>query len=254
MGDEKAGLKKAFDVGVGTGTEARLGRLLAYAQKEGMRWRCLGPCSELLSGDRPADGWCNTCRSRRAQGSLGTREESLARVGVPKKARNGFVEPGSPGCFQPEWPKAETGRGVGRSLADWRPGVWWCALIHGTTGSGKTMLAAELLWRAMNEKKARARWVRASAIASAVLSGGDVEQLHGSHVVVVDELGVGHDASPAWSAVEDFVCRRWEEDEPTLVTTNLTGEVLRAKSAPMFDRLLDGLVCRVHGESHRGKR
>jgi hypothetical protein len=244
----------AFRLGLGESAERRLNGLLAYAEaRGGLSWRCLGPCSEQLTGERPADGWCDTCRSRRrAAAATLDREGMLRLAGVPKRSRQPFVEPGQLGSFQPEgWPVVEHREGL--RLDAWRPGTWWCAFLRGPAGTGKSMLLAELLHRAMLAGH-RGLWLRASTIASMVLSGDGVEELMAPGLVIVlDELGVGHEAPAAWAAVEDFVCRRWEEAEPTLVTTNLAAKVLHARSAPLVDRLRDGLCCRLVGESHRGK-
>lgn len=77
-------------------------------------------------------------------------------------------------------------------------------------------------------------------------------------ILLLDDLGRGYDDKGGWnlSLQDEYFDLRWKNDSPTFVTTNLTGEQLRAW--PGWTRIIDRLVdpswmqsCTVAGESKR---
>jgi hypothetical protein len=214
---------------------------------EGMHWTC-PRCEIQYFGTPPASGVCQGCD--RPARRVPARDEALAHAGVPPRHLKPFREPGV-GGLQAAWPVDKAGRDCREWIAH-----GWCLLLTGTTGSGKSAIAAELLWRASRDQGVPARWVRAQELADLTLTGQGVavKSIAEARLLVIDELGIGHEGRPAWSAVEGVICRRWELELPTILTTNLTGASLRDHSAPMLDRFRDGMACKVAGESVRGQR
>jgi len=215
---------------------------------EGMQWTC-AKCGEKYVSIPPENGICQGChRPSRHRSELG-RSEALAAAGVPARFRHPFVEPG-PAGEQAAWPTTKDGT----PCTAWPDSSGWSLVLLGVTGTGKSVIAAELLWRTMR-KLGRGRWICASDIANLVLSGRavELEAVTSSPAVVVDEL-IGELAPPAWAAVESLICRLWEQETPTIITMNLSPPALLAKSAPLADRLRDGIVCRMDGASLRGRK
>lgn len=215
---------------------------------EGMHWTC-GRCGERYFGTPPENGICQGCYrpAHREQG----REEALRSIGVPQRHLRPFVEPGENG-MQREWPRSKDGA----VCTAWPDACGWALVLVGVTGSGKSAIAAELLWRAMRSRHRGGAWLRAAEIADQVLSGNAAAMRSAveSHLMVLDELGIGHESPAAWSVVENVICRRWEQEAATIITTNLSAGALLAKSAPMADRLRDGITCRLDGASLRGTK
>jgi hypothetical protein len=217
---------------------------------EGLSFRCPRCGERYTNAVPPPDGICDGCASidrRRAPG----RAEALAAAGVPKRHLHPFVEPG-PAGLQAAWPA--TSEGI--ACTAWPASSGWSLLLVGVTGAGKSAIAAELLWRAMRDRRGAGAWLRAAEIADQVLSGNAaaLRSALEASVLVIDELGIGHDGKPAWSVVENVVCRRWEQEASTLITTNLAKATLLAQSAPMVDRFRDGITCAIEGRSVRGSR
>jgi hypothetical protein len=214
---------------------------------DGMHWTC-ARCEQPYVGIPPENGICQGCH-RPARRELG-RAEALAAAGVPSRHLHPFAEPG-PNAKQASWPSTKNGT----SCTAWPEASGWCLVLTGVTGTGKSAIAAELLWRAMRSR-GRGLWVRAADVADRVLQGNSagIVAITSAPLVVLDELGIGHDAPAAWSAVESLICRLWEQETPTIITTNLLPAQLLAKSAPLADRLRDGIVCRMEGASLRGAK
>lgn len=214
---------------------------------EGLRWTCPLCGVTHVNSVPPENGICQGCHRIRAPQRL-SREQVLEAGGVPRRHWRPFVEPG-PAGLQPQWPIARDGR----DCREWlRHG--WCLLLTGSTGSGKSALAAELLLRAAADLRCSPRWARAQDLADMVLGGkrDEARQTIESPLLVVDELGIGHESDAAWSAVEGGICRRWEQELPTILTTNLGGKALQSR-APLVDRMRDGMACRLDGASVRGQ-
>lgn len=217
---------------------------------EGMHWTC-AKCGGKSVGVPPANGLCAGCyRPWRPDSRELGRTDALRAIGVPARHLHPFVEPGPDGK-QGGWPV----NSEGVSCTEWQR-LGWCLVLVGATGSGKSAIAAELLWRAMQAQRCSAAWIRAEDIANRVLSGNgsELDAVVSARLRVIDELGIGHDSPAAWSAVEAFICRLWEQETPTIITTNLSARDLLAKSAPMTDRLRDGITCRLDGASLRGRK
>jgi hypothetical protein len=216
---------------------------------EGLHWTCAG-CGERYFGVPPEDGICTGCHVRRRhERQQLTREQAFELAGVPARCAKPFAEPGPKGLHG-AWPTD----GRGGDSREWAA-AGWCLLLTGNVGSGKSMFAAELLWRAARDSRVLGRWCRAQQLADLTLTGASAElrTLVEAPMLVVDDLGVGHDSPAAWGAVEGALCCRWECERGTIITTNLTRDALVNRSAPLADRLRDGMACRVDGRSLRGR-
>lgn len=173
---------------------------------------------------------------------MADRADALRRCGVPRLLRQPF-EPPKP------WPKG---------LRNWKgepPNV----LLAGHVGTGKSMMAAELLWRAWQRAPSgyggrpewphKGVWVRASAIPGAWWNGD--RGWSDAWALVIDDWGHGHPAESAWEAITECYIRRYEAARVTILTTNHKHAVLGRKAPPMMDRLRTGLLVPMTGRSRR---
>lgn len=223
-------------------------RLLALVNNppEGMHWRCVR-CGVPHVSAPPADSICFDChRPERTR----TRASFLTDADAPERHRAGFSEPGS-GGLQAAWPADRNGV----SCLSWLGGAQgWSLLLVGEPGVGKSAIAAELLYREMRDRRRSGGWLRASLIARYTLSSKahEIAWATEAGVLVMDDLGRGHEADAAWGCVAEVACARWDGNLPTIFTSNMTLKEIVARNAALADRLRDGMVCRVTGESLRG--
>lgn len=212
---------------------------LAYCEKcgDGLYWE-------------PESGRCSECEEA-APAAPPPRESILGACQVPARYRQTFHEP-------TPWP-TPSGHGLPGDLATWTGDPWSVAMMGGAYGAGKSMIAAELLCRAVAARSRGGRWVRADELIAAMygrLGPERQQQAHGLAAVdalVIDELGRAHVAPSAWETISGLIGVRYDWKRPTIITTNLRREELMAVEGSLWDRLRDGLIVPVLGESRRGR-
>lgn len=139
----------------------------------------------------------------------------------------------------------------------WPPGLegWngspWSVTLRGPVGSGKSMLAAELLYC-----YGRGVWIRAAKLVSTVYDAqGDKAAVRRRYehapCLVIDDFGHGHRGG-ATETVAEVIAERWDSGRPTVVTTNCRQAELAGEDVAAYDRLRDGLMIALVGESRRG--
>lgn len=226
---------------------------LAAVPKGG--WKQCRGCEESFAELLPS-GCCPSCdvalRRELELAVLPERREQLLRsCRVPRRyAATSFIEPS-------RWP----GDGRRGSLADWR-GRPWSVTVTGDVGTGKTMMAVELLWRDIvhcrkSGTKGEHLFVRgadAVSIAFGRESDCGFAQLVRCRFLLLDDLGAGI-SGEAWGALDRLIGARYDDELRTVVTSNLGAGAmtdLHDGGARIADRLSDGIWVRLSGDSRRG--
>lgn len=170
------------------------------------------------------------------------RQGTLSRAGVP--SRHAKLEFDSPKV----WPSDP--RCPDMLLSSWN-GEPWSVLLTGPTGTGKTSLAVELLLRWLCYPGA-GRFVRARRLPGLYFSddASEIRDLETVGLLIVDDLGRGH-LGRAWEAVGEIMNSRYDEELSTIITSNLGLAEIAEHDAHMADRLSEGLVIRIGGDSRR---
>ena len=135
----------------------------------------------------------------------------------------------------------------------------------GTTGTAKTHLAAAIAWRYAERRGVPAFYTAAELLGRiqgtfgvAHDEPGNTEQVVGEFktvpLLVVDEIGAENPTGWAQSKLFEIIGARYDEERPTVLTTNLTPSQLEPRLA---SRVMDTLLARVlvlNGPDHRGLR
>jgi hypothetical protein len=218
------------------------------------RFVACAQCGE--EGTWGPEGVCWSCQSDASQQSQSqwdrerlselkeNREETLLAAGVPRRyARCKFHEPDDGWPTDPRMPEVDLSEWQGRPCS---------AVLSGPVGNGKTSLAVERLFRGMCDG-AHGRFVRAGSIPRIYFgdSARESAELETCELLVVDDLGRGH-LGKAWHALGEVLAARHADERATIITTNLTLVEISDFDPHMADRLTDGLVMGVQGESLRG--
>jgi DNA replication protein DnaC len=159
--------------------------------------------------------------------------------------RREFIEP-------QEWPRVHGGP----DMRTWA-GAPFFVTLAGVVGSGKTMLATELLWRRLPHVQTASWWRAGTAISTVFGSFGEERaraamcDLYDSELLVLDEIGRGHDGR-AWGAIVEIISHRHEQHRETIFTTNRkigtrqTGQDkergLAEEDPALFRRLAEGAI------------
>ncbi len=221
-------------------------------------WPCPS-CHEMLTAaTEPAgDRCCVACAGANRAADLASFQqprstEVLASAGVPDEFRKKFDPARLPGGRWPRHPKSHCAERHQVDLANWQ-GDPWSVLLWGDVGTGKTMLAVELLRRLATHGARPVRWIRASQIVEAVFARRlQLEHLANLPGLVVDDIARGYTADAAHHLIADLIARRHQHHKPTLWTTNLTPKALYQLIPDAADRLRHhGLVVPMRGESLR---
>jgi hypothetical protein len=212
---------------------------------------CLG-CGK--SGTWREDGICESCvqdarhRANEAgdeadPGHLsGDRIATLVACGVPRRqARIEFEKP-------TVWPHDP--RRPDLTLDKWTREPW-SALLTGPVGSGKTVIAAEMLYRRRCDGET-CRYIRASGVPRLYFSGKNREfdGLKSVGLLVLDDFGRGH-LGRACEAVGELLAARYDDELPTIITTNFSLQEIAKFDAHIADRLSEGLLIAMLGDSRR---
>ncbi len=171
------------------------------------------------------------------------RETWFARHGVPRRYRHPFESPDPPPLAE----RRRRGDPISIPWSDWT-GDPWSLFLVGPTGTGKSFIAAETLWRWR-----RGWWVAAAAVPAIHYNEAEAaawNRLCSTPLLVIDELGRDHQGG-GWEAVGRLVSSRYDDERATIVTSNLAAREFDARAGGILDRLAAGLTIRMTGESRR---
>lgn len=159
------------------------------------------------------------------------------------------------------WPRDERMRHYDLSLWAGRESDPGIVTLAGTNGRGKSMLAAELLYRAHQQGQKPIRWVTAAQLCNAAMdrdAGAFVQAAQRAGALVIDELGRGHQGEFFWSWLTGLIRDRMNAFRPTVLTTNMSVQPadglmsLAEVDEALTDTLMDGAICVMAGPSMRG--
>ena len=80
--------------------------------------------------------------------------------------------------------------------------------------------------------------------------GTEADRLEIAKLLVLDDLGRGH-LGRSWEAIGELLAARYDAELPTLISTNLALGQIAETDAHVADRLSEGLVIAMLGESRR---
>ena len=226
------------------------GMVVDYATKKELVFE---PCKQCgVQQTNLEDGLCWDCENKaRTEGRLDAirddRQGTLVACGVPKRfARIPFQEP-LHSITDPRRPDIDI-------LKAWPPstGDPWAITLGGPVGTGKTVTSCEKLfrWRCTGRD---GYFVRATQVPEAYFTTGKAPTrgyLERMPLLILDDVGRGH-LGRAWEAVGELLAYRHAEELPTVVTTNLGLREIADHDAHIADRLTEGLVIHLGGDSRR---
>lgn len=146
-------------------------------------------------------------------------------------------------------------------------GLAWCKkphslLIHGPAGRGKTHFTYCLVREAIRLYGLyNIRWTKSKALDDAILQAfnqyGDtsytIKQYIEPGILFIDDFGVDRSSERTERDYYQLIDSRWENMMPTVITTNLTPELIEEKyGARIFSRLKDSKWIRFEGPDLRG--
>ena len=199
------------------------------------------------------------------------RAEVLELAGVPEIFRLEHAR-GTALPFDPKrvndgqgWPR-DTRPGWGSvSVEEWtgnterQPAV---VTLVGQNGTGKSMLAAELLWRCRRSGHTRLKWTTAAELIDAHFNNPELSyQVANCDALVVDEVGRGHQKEFAWGVLTGAIRARLNGLKPTILTSNLRVSKPNGANPPLsfqeadqalYDSIFNGLILSFKGQSQRG--
>jgi DNA replication protein DnaC len=131
-------------------------------------------------------------------------------------------------------------------------------VLFGPTGTGKTH-AAVAACRAAHYSNRDVRFFPVVELLDALRPGGDVDDLYELAAVdrlVIDDYGSQRDTDWSDERLYTLVNRRWLEQLPTVVTTNLDAAGMEERMGPrLFSRLRDNAVAiELQGRDRRAPR
>jgi len=126
-------------------------------------------------------------------------------------------------------------------------------ILLGPTGVGKSHTAVALA-RAAFDAGMTVRFVSTVEILEGLRPGGGVRwRPDRVDVLILDDLGVEKPTDWSGATLDGIIDRRWKDDRPTIVTSNLDATELEMHVGPrLWSRLYDGAVRhRVVGDDRR---
>lgn len=133
-------------------------------------------------------------------------------------------------------------------------GIEWCKkpkslLIHGSSGRGKTYLTYCLLREAMRLYGLhQIRWVKSKALDDQILQAfsqygtttDTIRKFSEINLLFIDDFGVDRGSERTERDYYELIDNRWEHMKPTVITTNLTPEIIeKTYGSRIFSRLKD---------------
>lgn len=147
---------------------------------------------------------------------------------------------------------------------DWlRDGTQWSLVLMGPPGCGKTQAATWAAFQLLTRTNFAPRCVRCPKASELPLYGAEAEEYRWraatAGMLVLDDLGEGeqrNEKRAAWRAwVDDVLTQRHAARRKTVITTNRTGEELKAwLGERLADRLREGHLHSTREPSMRGAR
>lgn len=147
-------------------------------------------------------------------------------------------------------------------------GIDWCQkpkslLIHGPAGLGKTHFTYCLVREAIRLfGLAAVRWTKSKMLDDRILADfsryGDTAVTIRAYaevpILFIDDFGVDRSTERTERDYYELIDSRWEAMVPTIITTNLTPELLEEKyGSRIFSRLKDSHWIRFEGKDLRGE-
>lgn len=135
--------------------------------------------------------------------------------------------------------------------------------IQGSSGNGKTHLAACVVREVIEKYVKEAHWINAAVFGSEVLDltfrggvGSYISTFTSPYLLVIDDLGVEGASESVRTAMYRLINTRWERRLRTIVTTNLSlADVATKLGQQIADRLLrTGRFIKFDGESYAWKQ
>jgi hypothetical protein len=135
--------------------------------------------------------------------------------------------------------------------------------IQGSSGNGKTHLAACIVREAAERYVKDVGWINAAVFGSEILDmsfrggvGAYIKQFTQPYLLVIDDLGVEGASESVRTAMYRLINTRWERRLRTIVTTNLTlADISTKLGQQIADRLLrTGRFIKFEGESYAWKQ
>lgn len=135
--------------------------------------------------------------------------------------------------------------------------------IQGSSGNGKTHLAACVVREVVEMYVKEAHWINAAVFGSEVLDmtfrggvGNYISTFTSPYLLVIDDLGVEGVSESVRTAMYRLINTRWERKLRTIVTTNLTlADISTKLGQQIADRLLrTGRFIKFDGDSYAWKQ
>lgn len=135
--------------------------------------------------------------------------------------------------------------------------------IQGSSGNGKTHLAACIVREIVGKYVKEAHWINAAVFGSEVLDmtfrggvGTYIREFTSPYLLVIDDLGVEGSSESVRTAMYRLINTRWERKVRTIVTTNLSlADISTKLGQQIADRLLrTGRFIKFEGESYAWKQ
>lgn len=148
---------------------------------------------------------------------------------------------------------------IAEACAEWRKEPWRNLILLGSVGTGKTHAAAAML-RLAAEQDYRIAFYPVVELLDAMRPHGDpdaYERCERVHYLVLDDLGAERPTDWTAERLYALVNRRWLENRPTIVTSNLSaangkGPFVDAVGQRMYSRLVhDAVIAQAAGQDRR---
>jgi len=181
-------------------------------------------------------GVCAACEKRLDSDEL-TTEGKLAMLGVPNSMAT---------CEWGNFEHPAVGTREGREVEEvkrWR-GRPAMLVFSGKPGTGKTHMAVSVMRTRIADKGSAGMLFLADMEIGARLKAGFKDdglavedQLRDARLLIIDDFGQGYQTAWIRDTVVPILCHRMDNDKPTILTTNLTGEDLNSVDARLTSRL-----------------
>lgn len=191
---------------------------------------CRGGCGTLLLAKGELCVECSAGFEKEVRRAWATND-----LNIPPRYLEGYVEE--------KWPAG---------LDSWNGRDPWCVTIFGPPGTGKSMMASHLLW-VLSALLGSSWWYSARQYAYSSDSDRNFkrDRCSSARLLVFDDLGPVQ-LGWGWDTCSNLLRDRFERSLGTIVTTNWTPAQIGARDPALLDRLREGLLVEMAGESRRG--